>query len=396
MKLLATPASLESEFERLTRDYSHFDWSVAWASVNFGAFDLLKQHRKKIRHVVIGTHFHQTHPDFMAEFANDAGVQFRIDQDSLVGVFHPKVFLFSNDEKSWEAIIGSANFTRAAFTKNVECAVLVSSSDGLSYDELKKIIDDHWKGAKKVDAQTLEAYRIRWQINRVRLKAAAGQASKARKSGIYEHDLLKMSWGDYFTRIQQEPHGWFRDRLRLVQGTQAMFVANESLQDMTPDERKKIAGTEKDGAIKWRLFGSMAGSIVLKNRLKLNDKGLSDALDWIPSRGAVTQDRFHQYVAALRKTFVYPKEFQGLAVATRLLAIKRPDYFLCINDKNKSGLAAALGLHKAALNLDDYWQLVIEPILETPWWNSPAPASGLELQAWQARCAMVDALFYRP
>ena len=126
MKLLSTPAAFQSEFKRLMRRYNHFDWAVAWATVNFDAFTLLKKHRDKIRHVVIGTEFHQTHPDFIAEFTGDAGVRFRMDQEGLNGVFHPKVYLFSDDESSWEAIIGSANFTRAAFTRNVECAVLVN------------------------------------------------------------------------------------------------------------------------------------------------------------------------------------------------------------------------------------------------------------------------------
>ena len=174
MKLLSTPAAFKSAFKRLMRHYHYFDWAVAWASVNFRPFELLKKHRSKIRHVVIGTEFHQTHPDFIAEFTNDAGVRFRIDKEALSGVFHPKVYLFSDDESSWEAVIGSANITRFAFTKNVECAVLIGSKDkvdGLTYDTLSKQVLDMWVTASKISAENLAAYRTRWKINRKRLGA---------------------------------------------------------------------------------------------------------------------------------------------------------------------------------------------------------------------------------
>ena len=66
-------------------------------------------------------------------------------------MFHPKVYLFSDDDSSWEVIIGSANFTRAAFTRNVECAGLFGSSDqagGLTYAEILQQIKVLWARCK--------------------------------------------------------------------------------------------------------------------------------------------------------------------------------------------------------------------------------------------------------
>src|SRR5674476_204850 len=101
MKLLLTPEAISVDFKRLIRTYSYFDWAVAWASAKFPAFDLLRRYRNKIRHIVVGTEFHQTHPDFIAEFLNQPQVRFKLDDDGLSGVFHPKVYLFSNSETSW-------------------------------------------------------------------------------------------------------------------------------------------------------------------------------------------------------------------------------------------------------------------------------------------------------
>ncbi len=43
---------------------------------------------------------------------------------SNAGTFHPKIWLFGNDNK-WKMLIGSANLTRAALIENVEASVLV-------------------------------------------------------------------------------------------------------------------------------------------------------------------------------------------------------------------------------------------------------------------------------
>jgi len=98
MKLLTSPESLRAEIIRLTRSYRHFDWAVAWASAGHKAFDSLDKYRKKIRRIVVGTHFHQTAPDFIDRLADVPAVRYRLDQDGLNGVFHPKLYLFSNDK----------------------------------------------------------------------------------------------------------------------------------------------------------------------------------------------------------------------------------------------------------------------------------------------------------
>ena len=401
MKLLTSHSAFNSEFKRLIKNYAHFDWAVAWASNNFPVFELLKTNRHKIRHVVIGTEFHQTHPDFIAEFINNTGVKFRIDQEALNGVFHPKVYLFSNNASSWEAIIGSANFTKSAFTRNVECSVLISSADNsedLTYLQFFEQIEGLWKDATRISESTLTSYRCRWIANRKRLKAVAGHnGENIRKAGIYDCELLNLGWPEYFNRIKNEqPTTRFNDRLKLLQHTRNIFNDKLSLVDMTLDERKRVCGTAVEDDIKWRLFGSMVGVVRLKKRISENASTLSNALDMIPAIGSVTKEHYDAYVSQLRKTFTYDKGFQGLAVTTRLLCIKRPDYFVCIDAKNKRGLAEALGLKSSKLKIDTYWDAVIEPVLESPWYQSKPPIQDEERAAWNARSAMVDALFYKP
>jgi hypothetical protein len=297
-------------------------------------------------------------------------------------------------------IVGSANFTKSAFSINVECAVLFGSDDqaeGLAYSEILKEIKTLWDAGKQVSSENLIAYRARWKINRARLAAAAGHSTnEVRSANIYDCELLNFGWLELFERMQSEPDNRFRDRLNLMEKTRDIFSKRISLQKMSLDERKRICGTAVEDAIKWRLFGSMAPSGVLKKRINDNDAVLSNALDLIPATGRATREHYENYIAMLRKTFVYKDGFQGLAVATRLLCIKRPDQFVCIDSANNVGLASGLGLNLKKIEIDNYWKVVIEPILESPWYQSPPPADAKENAAWQARVAMIDALYYQP
>jgi hypothetical protein len=49
MKLLITADQINSELTRMIRACESLEIAVAWASVGFKAFDLLKTHAKKIK-----------------------------------------------------------------------------------------------------------------------------------------------------------------------------------------------------------------------------------------------------------------------------------------------------------------------------------------------------------
>jgi hypothetical protein len=85
MRLLTTAAEINAELMRLLRACSSCQIAVAWASVGFKAFDLLAKNAKKIERMVIGTHFYQTHPDFIERFLTHPNVRFLMNPD---GIFH--------------------------------------------------------------------------------------------------------------------------------------------------------------------------------------------------------------------------------------------------------------------------------------------------------------------
>ncbi len=399
MKFLSTPDDLQAEFRRLTRSYRHFDWAVAWASAGHTAFYSLDKFRAKIRRIVVGTHFHQTSPDFIDAFAGVTEVRFRLDQDGLNGVFHPKLYLFTNSETDWEAVVGSANFTAGAFGRNIEHAVVIGSGDeivGVTHAELIDEIDQLWQKGRHFAREELAAYRLRWAKNKKMLDRVAGHDSdQKRRESIYDRKLLSLSWTDYLGALRDKKEKYFENRLQVLRAAKVIWENEPSFAKLIVEDRKKICGTASEKDIRWRLFGSMKGALKFKAALRDKNKYLLKSLDEIPLRGEVRVSHYKAYIGALSWAFDQIKEFGGLAVATRLLCMRRPDYFVCVDSKNRLGLYKMLGISERDVTVESYWETVVEPLLDTPWWQSERPSGDKDEETiWDGRVAMVDALFY--
>lgn len=392
LRVLSTPLQLQRVFERLIEDYDTFSWAVAWAGVGFHECDLLRRHVKKARKIVVGTHFYQTHPDFIAEFQDDKAFRFFFDADALEGTFHPKVFVFESEAGECAAIVGSANFTAAALTKNVELALLVEGDTLESTAVIRRLVDQVdslWQDAKPFPKAELAAYRDKWR-RRWPPKLHKPLFKKGRSP--LEVPLLRQSWPALYRQMRNTPE--FRDRLKMLQETRAFFHPGIRFSSLAIEQRRKVAGVFRDeAATKWRLFGSMAGAIPFKQRIRQNNPKISRALEHIPWEGAVLRSHYEDFLATFRTAFVYKKPFAGVAVPTRLLAMKRPDYFLCIDERNKAELAKQMNTTATSFTLDSYWDFT-SALIDTSWWSSAEPRSGDERQAWVARAAMLDCILY--
>lgn len=140
----------------------------------------------------------------------------------------------------------------------------------------------------------------------------------------------------------------------------------------------------------------MFGAGVFKKLINTNSSGLSRALDAIPPIGEVQREHYLQFIAAYVAS--YPqRKWHGLATATRLLAMKRPDYFVCFDAENRDGLCKAFGIGLGHHDYERYWDSVIERVLVSRWWSSPRPTGNSRGSAiWDGRAAFLDSLYYKP
>ncbi|MBI4567392.1 MAG: phospholipase D family protein [Planctomycetes bacterium] len=416
MRFLSTPTELSDAFRECIEFAVRIDGAVAWAGVGFEGYDLLWQHRHKIRRLLVGIHFFQTHPDFVEEFLNLDTVRFVLRSD---GIFHPKVFCFHYRNDSWKCIVGSANLTRSAFETNDEAAVLIESNDSGAFrlkESLQEAIDKWWRRGAKLTPRQAAWYREEWK----RARPAVSKLQKIRcvdwPDGRQIRPLdfsllvknkgpLNLSWDEFLARVKNEPVYPINDggtplseRLHVLAWCREAFGRSEKFGDLKQGERRRIAGCAKksieDKRFLW--FGS-CGSGMLAKAINENEGRISRALDLIPSRGPVSRRQCEDFAVLMRLAF---PEYVQMASATRLLAMKRSDLFVCVNNMNTYWICQLLGARLKLLQRprtwwDPYWDEIIERIQASAWWNSDRPKHDETAMAvWDGRAALLDALCY--
>lgn len=392
MKLITTAKGLDSNLQRLIKTYSHISFGVAWASASTKPYELLLKHENKIRAGVIGTHFYQTHPDVLDSFIQSKTVKFVLQPK---GVFHPKVYLFLNDHH-WEAIIGSANFTAGAMGENTELCTLLSQEDGDHLKDLQGLIEGYFKQAKSITSDEAAKYRRIWKAKQPELRKLVDQyGEKAPTKSAIESEVMGMDWPMFLAELKKDKTHGFDDRLDLLDKVQQAFAGVPHFKDIDAQTRRAIAGLPNKVMVNAAWFGSMKGAGVFKNVVIESPEFLSAGLDQIPATGTVTKEQYQSFIAEYLKAF--PDGRHGIGTATRLLSMKRPDQFLCVDSANLRKLAKDVGMTNASqLDYDRYWEEVVERLMNSAWWKSEPPKSGKELKAWKARAAMLDAIFYEP
>lgn len=401
MRVLATTAQVNTEIRRLIHECSSCRVAVAWASIGFPAFDLLTKRSSKIEKMVVGTHFYQTHPGFIEHFMTHPNVRFVMNTD---GVFHPKVYYFDKSEGEWECIIGSPNFTKGGLDQNVEMAILVTNHDHGSQQVLADIqssIDDYWHEASQFTQSQWVNYREAWQRKQPLLNSLKGKFGDPKKEDAddkgkapFNVPILRMAWADYFEKVKSEKghHNVnVEGRLKVIRGTRQLFADQTHFNQLDKSGRLRIAGLIEEADVDYLLFGSMQGAGKFWKTINENDEIISLALDLIPAVGAISRDMYLGYIEQYKKAF--PQGRHGVGTATRLLAMKRPDTFVCLDDRNKSGLCGAFNISRN-VDYESYWDSIVARILEATWWNSPPPRSGIEREIWTARAAFLDSIYF--
>lgn len=391
----------QSTLLALIESCESMQWAVAWATEN-AVFETAIKHRAKFEHFVIGTHLFQTHPrvlERVAELATAAVVPPTGD------LFHPKVYMFRNGRQI-RCVVGSPNLTNAAMSRNVEASVLL---DGTSEDEalvgLSRFVADAWKGAEDISPEFLYRYRHQFAAKAAAreelTKFADVRPPTKPNTKRAPHD---MNWEDYLTQVRSSAHPsahLFKERLAVLMKARALFAAGKPYAKWSEDDRKLVAGTlgrkkSQQPGVDYGLFGTMGASGTFANLVIDAPQGLSDALDCIPLLGIVTQADYDRYCKAFITAFDQDGRVGGLPPATRLLAMKRPDTFVCIDSANRKDLCENFGVSPSTTNLENYWQRIIEPMHGDVWWRHPQPTKAADAEIWLGRAALLDAIYYTP
>lgn len=398
---LLTGERVEQALARLIDDHDAFHWVVAWGTGNPLTARLLS-HRAKFKAVTFGLAFAQTDPDLVDALVDVPGAY--VVAEFPGGTYHPKVYAFRSGSRA-VAIVGSANFTNGGLGRNHEASVLITgSADDPVLADILAFAARSAKLGEHVTVDLARRYRLshRLAMNKPRpSRDPLAQVPHASVKGL-SSPLVDMSWQQYARTVRASDVHNVEKRLNVLRTAQAWLASVPSFRDLDAPQRKALAGTigdrDKVGdelSQDWAWFGSMRGAGVFANRVAENDQFLADAVDSIPQKGEVTREHFDRFAGLFTKAFENSQRVGRVPTASRLLAMKRPDVFLCISNPNRALAAREMGFAESGLKLENYWDRVVEVIRASKWYNVDKPVTR-DGQLWEYRAAMLDAWFYQP
>lgn len=391
--------NISERLRRMIESHDEIHIAVAWG-YNGPLADCLIDSSKKFVSVTFGLAFCQTDPDLVERLIGKRNAYVANSGDVT---FHPKLYYFRTEDVA-EAIIGSSNFTAGGLEKNWEACVYVKGHVGSPiFQQVRECLAGYAGLRMSVTKELAKSYRLQYDAAKALKKAKHpvlpdGGVNWRRLTS----QLASMSWHDYIIAVRSARYHELDERLKLLRAAQQLFAGVASFAELSSNQWKAIAGVIGDrqkleadvSNCEWGWFGSMKGMGDFASRVLAKDRWLSRALDSIPRHGDITRAQYNTYCEHFLKAFEESTRVGGVPTATRLLAMKRPDTFVCVSNPNKSGLATALSFSRTTLNLDNYWERIIDPIRASPWYNSPR-MFGQEAEIWDGRVAMLDAIYYK-
>lgn len=387
-----------SLLQHLCAKHDEIHVAVAWGSKPIA--DSLLRHTRKFQSVTFGVAFCQTDPDLIDCLVDCENAYIA---ESQKRTFHPKVYYFSSGNDV-EAIVGSSNFTRGGFERNYEANVHIigSKTDGI-FNQIRAGLKRYEKVQIPVTREIAAKYRLQFNAAKRLPKPKNPSLKSERLAKQLGSSLVSMDWESYVSEVKSSKHFSHSDRLALLRKCQQLFSSTGTFSELSANQWKAIAGVIGDrqkheaslGEYDWRLFGSMRGMGEFGKLIKEKDIHIASAIDGIPRRGNVEKHHYKRFCKDFLRAFQNSARTGSHPTATRLLAMKRPDVFVCISKPNQTRISSALDFPPTTLKLENYWDRVIEPIRYSRWFNAPRP-TGEDAELWDNRVAMIDAFFYSP
>lgn len=357
---------------------------VAWATTGHEVFRKLLSHSNKIKKLIVGTDSHITDPRFIEYFKHkNLSLMSNTKQRSI---FHPKIYFFLSDSK-WLCFMGSANFSHGGMLKNSEAMV---SFEGSINDKFYKDLIDTFKEYEKDCIELTDKYIEEYKT---KYKQPDNKRSRANLNEDIENlDITNMEWSTFYSKIQKRcdygHNSWMHERLELLKSCKEMIYDIKNLDD---NSFKGLMGfiyqmdNPKYRYIHWHHFGFMRCTMEINQK---NKNIIHEALSHIPKVGNVTKEDCQKYFS-----IILDIKGVGIAISTRLLALKRPDIFFCITSANSREIYQEFNFRSTTLS--NYWDKVIKNLHQSKWYRETNEnKNSYEKLVWEARAAMLDTILY--
>ena len=392
VRVISSASSHLAAIRELFEWAEHVDMAYAWAGSENGKAPHWKAMRlEKVGLAVIGTAFAQTEPHVLRVLDEQKG-RLKL-QINVIGTFHPKVLLAKKGNQA-RAIVGSANFTKAAYSNNTELSVLLSGdAKDRELKEIQSFISNQWKLGVSIESMPpgwLDRYTEVWNVESRRKVVIPGA-----KLELVSMSSLEMTWEKYLQYIYAQEgrslangnkvtiFGKHPSYFHEIDKAAKIFSAQPTFSRIPSEDRKFLMGVGESSGF----LGNMRAAGYAKEIVNDTPSRIGAALDLIPLHGDVPS-------ALIEKVLNRLTSLKGvqIGVASRLLVAKRPDIFVSVNNGSKPQLSQLIGV-KNIQSVKQYMAL-LQRVWSTQWYRSPEPQTKRERSVWRSRAALLDAALY--
>lgn len=401
---LLDQTNLLSKLDEYLRPADAVSIAVAWITPCDALDKIIAFARRprKLLRVIAGVGWNRTDPRALSNIL-DVGALKICEPDN--GVFHPKLFIFGQTAKTicW---VGSSNLTMGGFQVNNELV--------FSYEDngtTQKWFETLWNSLEEADEKIVGAYAKGWKPP-IRQESAQSHTGSITKKSVSLADVR--NWAQYVAALRKRDVYW-RARSKGtfdVLGETASWAATISLaHSMTtwgnwnslnvPDYRL-LMGIETRNREGYGLLGSMTGAGTARHIFRSNDpesRKTRRKIHGILTHVIQTKTNFPKTAADALAEISAIKHLGG-GIASRLLALARPNMAVSVNDGSRDGLARLTGLPATMIEATNsageapHYKALLEWVEEQPWHGVPEPSIPLERLVWGMRAALIDCFVY--
>jgi HKD family nuclease len=385
---LLNSSQVAQRFEHLISKSTAVDIAVAWATLcpqTKRVLDLAEKRSLRAR-ILVGVGGYLTDPLHLEAFSQNA--ELRIFGKPTGTLFHPKMYVFqlNSESVSWA---GSANLTHSGFQKNVEMIAEFVDHKKIASTEFERLWNS--EAAVPLDQFDIETYRLERNELLRSIPPNIRRRLNLPHSPTPVDQVLSDGWSAYYNELKAIRPDTGRG-LDLSNWLDVLDARHNLInRDWTADFSEPEIGLLL-GINPFAPFGRLDARS--KNKF-IGTNGRDRMLiigDVVKSVMEMTYVDAGKIEAALGK--LLSLHSVGPAMATRLLTLIRPDWFIVVNKKSFEGLATRFRCDTTRyIRPADYMNLVSR-IHSQPWWKSSAPEDADELRLWNYRAALIDPLVY--
>ena len=320
------------------------------------------------------------------------------------GVFHPKIYIFTDNSGQKEVLLGSANFTEGGLQRNEEVLLLLKDLDLI--EEICGYFEELWEQAyffedKDNDYRNLH---VSQRSHRVNIdNSLLKHQIKNRTLSLKLTDSLesqKKSFSKYCellheTTRQHDSGTFLEEALDTLDEMRALIIRPKRI--YSKEEINKLSGTSGFYMIlgkqeRWPL-NTHVNEEDGKRALRLLRDFASADLPRDP------QERKNKVLEVLENLTNIPFLKTGISRASRLMSIARPEIAFSYNSRSKANLDYLVGIENpkttsAKTKIENYG-LILDWIWTQPWYLRPvAGLNSDEKKIWDKRVALLDFLVY--